>query len=418
MRKSFERALYLASRSWRSRESGVVISMVIQAATASLFALLTARWLGPSSRGVLVVFMTTTSFLMLVGSLGVSTGGRFLLTASPPLTIDRYLSFASRLSWVHVLMSAALGVPLLALAKGLPNHFVGLVFVPAAATQLFAYFQREALHGFGHHRTAVFGDVIASALQILFVIGLQLAHMLDVVSVCLCILCGSVAQNLFLAHRLSLIEQAPDLGTVKRFRDVLRFSLPALVTTFGQAFVIRGDRLILGFLTSSAAVGLYGVAATLTEVLWIVPLGVAQVAFRRASVTRSADTGRLSRNLALGVTAGACICLAVTVQWIIPVLVGEAYSGATGLTYVLIAASLPMASYQLDIAVLNGLGRLNAASGVTVYGSVALLVGCIALIPHLGAQGAAFASLIAYSLMAILARRAANAVSHEASAHL
>jgi len=364
-----------------------------------------------------VVFMTTTSFLMLVGSLGVSTGGRFLLSAVPPLAVDRYLLFAKRLTGVHVLTSTAIGVPILALAKGLPNHLVGLIFVPVAAAQLLAYFQREALHGLGHHKAAVFGDVLSSLLQISFAIGLHLANMLDVVSVCLCILTGSVAQNFYLAHRLSFVDRAPDVGPVKPFRDVLRFSLPALVTTLGQAFAIRGDRLILGILTSSAAVGLYGVAATLTEVLWLIPLGVAQVAFRRASVTRSAGAGRLSRKLALVVTAGACIFLAATVHWIIPLLLGEAYRDAIALSYVLIAAALPMASYHLDIAVLNGLGRLNAGGRVTVSGSAVLLVGCLTLVPHLMAQGAALASFAAYSLMAILARRAANAASREGIDH-
>lgn len=413
MNKLFERARLLASRSWRSREAGVVLSVVIQAVTASLFALLTARWLGPSSRGVIVVFMTTTSFLMLVGSLGVSTGGRFLLSAVPPLALDRYLQFTKRLTGAHVVTSIAIGVPILALAKGLPDQLVGLIFVPVAVAQLLAYFQREALHGLGQHRAAVFGDVLSSLLQISLAVSLHLAGKLDVVAVCLCVLGGSAAQNIYLAHRLSSVERTTAVGPGRSFSEVLRFSLPALVTTLGQAIAIRGDRLILGFLTSSTAVGLYGVAATFTEVLWIIPLGVAQVAFRRASVTRSADASRLSRNLALAVTAVACGFLAVMVRWIIPLLLGEAYRDAIGLSYILIVAALPMASYQLDIAVLNGLGRLNAGGRVTVSGSAVLLVGCFALVPHFGAQGAALASLVAYSLMAVLARRAAKAVSCE-----
>lgn len=391
----------------------MVLSMVIQAFTASLFALLTARWLGPSSRGVLVVFMTTASFLMLAGSLGICTGGRVLLTAVPPLSVNRYLLFARRLSALHILTAVVIGIPILALAKGLPTNLVGVIFVPVAASQLLAYFQREALHGLGHHKAAVFGDVLSSVFQVTLVIALELTHQLDAVSVCLCILVGSVAQNAWLAYRLGLVERAPDVLPPRSFREVLRFSVPALTTTFGQAFVIRGDRLILGILTTSAAVGVYGVAATVTEVLWIIPLGVSQVAFRRASVTRSADAGRVSRNLALAATAGAGLCLAVSVHWIIPLLLGEEYSDAIGLSYILIASVLPMASYQLDVAVLNGLGRLSAAGRVAVAGSVVLLVGCVALIPHLMAKGAAVSSLLAYSVMAILARRAARAASRD-----
>lgn len=318
---------------------------------------------------------------------------------------------------VHVITAVAIGLPILALTKGLPDHLVGLIFVPVAVSQLFAYFQREALHGLGYHKVAVFGDVISSLLQIAVAVGLYLADALDVVSVCLCILIGSLAQNVYLVRRLSLVDRTPEVGPVRSFREVLRFSLPALVTTLGQAFAIRGDRLLLGAMTTSAAVGLYGVAATLTEVLWIIPTGVAQVAFRRASVTRSADAGRQSRKLALIATGGACIVLAVIVPWIIPVVFGEAYRGSIELTYPLIAAVLPMASYQLDLAVLNGLGRLNAGGRVTVAGSAVLLVGCLVLIPHLMALGAAYASLAAYTVMAILARRAAMSASREIMGH-
>ena len=42
-----------------------------------------------------------------------------------------------------------------------------------------------------------------------------------------------------------------------------------------------------------------------------------------------------------------------------PLLLGEAHRNAIALSYIQIAAALLLASYQLDTAVLNGLGRLN-----------------------------------------------------------
>ena len=82
----------------RSTEAHVVVAIGVQSAAATLFAILTARWLGPSDRGVVVVLMTTSTFLMLVGSFGISTGSRVLLNDSPPLGLTHYLKQARTLS--------------------------------------------------------------------------------------------------------------------------------------------------------------------------------------------------------------------------------------------------------------------------------------------------------------------------------
>jgi O-antigen/teichoic acid export membrane protein len=155
----------------------------------------------------------------------------------------------------------------------------------------------------------------------------------------------------------------------------------------------------------SSAVGIYGAAATLTEALWLIPGGVAQVAFRRASASGSSREGAKARRVALALTAAASLVLAALTPYLIRRLLGSAYAGAVPITYILIAASLPMASYQLDIAVVNGLGMLKRASSITIAGVVCLALACMLLIPLWGAVGAAWSSLASYTLMATLARR-------------
>lgn len=386
----------------RSTEAGVVVGMAVLASSATVFALLTARWLGPSSRGSVVVFMTTSSFLMLVGSLGVSTGSRVLLNGSPPLNLNNYVKYARVMSAVHLLTSSSVGLFVLAKTGGTPTWWIGVIFVPFAAVQLFSYFQREALHGIGHHRTALYGDTLASTLQTLAVLLLKMTGILNLTTVCLVIFGGSVAQTVFLATRLRSAQQSPPFANYS-LSQLVKYGRPALVTTLGQAFVVRGDRLILGMMAGAAPVGIYGAAATFTEVLWLVPGGVAQVAFRKASVTGTHRVGARGRKLTLLVTALACVALAACTQVLVTILLGVEYSDAVGLAYVLIAASLPMASYQLDVAVLNGLGRLSDSGRATMLGTVLLATGCLVSIPKFGAYGAAWSSVAAYTAMAVLA---------------
>ncbi len=393
----------LISRAVRTTEAGVVLAIVVQAAAAVVFALLTARWLGPSSRGVVVVFTTMSMFLMLVGSFGISTGSRVLLTDSPPLSLTRYLKQARILSLLQLVTASTLGLLALTKTGGMPTLWIGVIFVPFAAAQLLCYFQREALHGMGRHRSAMYGDVVSYTLQTMAVLLLKMAGRLNLVAVCLVLLGGALAQTAFLATRLRCVDQSPPFASFS-LRQLMRFSLPAMVTTLGQAFVIRGDRLVLGLIAGSAPVGIYGSAATFTEMLWLIPSGVAEVAFRRASVTGTQRAGAARRKITMLVTVLAGLVLVVCTGPIITILLGPAYSQAIPLAYILIPATIPMASYRLDVAVLNGLGRLSYGGYTTTVGSVVLIGGCFATIPSMGAFGAAWSSLVAYSTMAVMAR--------------
>jgi O-antigen/teichoic acid export membrane protein len=328
-----------------------------------------------------------------------------LLTADPSLPLPRYLRIARSLSLFHAVTATVIGVQVLALTHGLPDSTIGMIFIPTAMLGLLSYFQREALHGLGRHVTAVSGDLMGIAVQVAMVVGLELSGHLEIHAACLALLVGAAVQVVFLDLRLrkNRPPSNPD-ETRQSLRAIVQFSLPAVATNLGQAFVIRGDRLLLGALTISATVGIYSVAGTVTELLWILPGAIAQVAFRRAALLGQTDQYRRARNAVLLLTLLGCLALAGTARWLIPALLGADYTGAVVLTYPLIVATIPMASYQMDVAVLNGLGRLKAASKITLTGSVVIAVACLALIPLWAAWGAAIASLAAYTTMAVMAR--------------
>lgn len=396
-------------RTLRSSEASVIVAMGFMAASASIFAVLTSRWLGPSDRGIIVVTATTGSLLMLVGSLGVSTGGRVLLARTPALPLSRYLSVAAALTSAHVVTAAVLGLAVLWLTKSLDDPLTGIIFVPYAVLMLASYLLRECLHGLGRHTTAVRGDIATTATQTLLILA---AAPLGLVSLRLALVAMFVGQGVqVLLHLASLRgERRTKVNLVgtepvdQSWQAVLRFSLPAIPVLFGQAFVIRGDRLILGAMSTPAAVGIYGVAATFTELLWLISSGVGQIAFKRSTQTSSGRSSERRRRYALAVTAVGCVALSLAAPALVPFLLGDAFRDSVPIVWVLSAAALPMASYQIDIAVINGLGQMKRAALITSAGSMTLVALCFALIPLLGAMGAAYSSTVAYSVLAVVAR--------------
>lgn len=384
-------------------EVQVTFWMGTLAITSSGFALLSARWLGASDRGVVVILLTTSSFLMLIGSLGLGTGGRVLLHHEQPLSLSTYMAFARILSVSHLITTATAGLAVLWVSNGLPTPVAGICFVLYAVGLLYGYFGREGLHGIGRHVAAMLCDVVPAFFQLSGIVLLNVFEGVTLNRVLLVLVVSAVAQAVLVSWLLRGFTS--ELSSHWGLRRAVAFSLPALVTALGQAFVIRGDRLILGTLGTTSAVGVYGVAATFTELLWLAPGAIAQVVFRATSTSRDPGAGSRVRKITLGLTIIGGIIIAFSAEWTIESFLGSGYADAVDLVYILLVAAIPFASYHLDISVINGLGQLRTAGAVTITGSAVLAVGCFALVPSHGAEGAAWASLIAYTTMAIFARR-------------
>lgn len=392
---------------WKSlahrAEARAVVLLALTAGAATAFALMSANLLGPADRGAVVVMTTTASFLMIVGSLGVATGVRVLISGPDAVALASFRSHAARLTLAHVLTSATVGVVVIRAGGAGSDPWVSACFVLYAVTQIASYLGREALHGLGSHARAILGDFVASVAQVGGLVALALSGKVDLRSVSLLLVLGGLCQLVYLILCLRRERQTQGAQPMS-FREVVRFSYPAMLTALGQAVAIRGDRLVLGVISGSAAVGIYGAAATLTEAIWLIPGGVAQVVFKDASTTQAVQSSARARHVALVLTLVACVLLALAAAPVVNLLLGPDYAAAIPIVYVLIAASVPMASYQLDVAVLNGLGRLKEASRITLAGMTVLILGCLALIPAHGAMGAAIASVVSYALMAVTAR--------------
>jgi O-antigen/teichoic acid export membrane protein len=85
---------------------------------------------------------------------------------------------------------------------------------------------------------------------------------------------------------------------------------------------------------------------------------------------------------------------------------GQEFRSAVLPLLILLVAEVAIASFHLDSACLAGSARLRAAAGAALVGLTVVVLGDLLLIPRFGLQGAAWASVLAYSAMALRARRA------------
>lgn len=379
-----------------------IASIAIQALAAMAFAVLTARWLGPNERGVIVVMVASGTILMLVGSLGTATVMR-VRVARLPASTDSAFAAVRPLQLVHVATSTIVGTAILGVS-GHRTPFTLLLFVIYCGLTLRAYWGREILHGIGKHHRAMLLEAAGVGLQIVLVLVL---FAFDALTLRACMLAMSagitlqvVSQAAVLASERSALSAGEVQDEVWNLGSLVRESLPALGAAIGQSVTLRGDRILLGMLGSAAAVGIYSGAASFVETLSLVSLAMSQQLFRQASVGQLAYLDRFRKLTLVSIAIGAVVLYFLSPS-LIALLLGESYESARDLIPVLAVATLALGSYYLDMAVLNGLGSYGSVARWTAWATAVMTAACFALIPNFGGQGAAIASLLSYATMAV-----------------
>jgi O-antigen/teichoic acid export membrane protein len=161
---------------------------------------------------------------------------------------------------------------------------------------------------------------------------------------------------------------------------------------------LRLDQFILGWLDTTAAVGLYSIGVSLSEGLLLATTAIGLVIFIDSA--KGEEAARFTRKLTMTVvvSCGAAGLLALIAGPLVQLLFGERYDGAVALTRILAIGTPGLVIVRLMTNRLAGGGRPGRAS---IYALVTLAVTSgldLLLIPAHGATGAAWASSIGYNV--------------------
>lgn len=408
-----------AGRVWIANFGTVTINVGLLALLLGVFAIVTGRVLGPTDRGVVVLFMTLASMLMVIGSFGANTYGRVALVRTEDrLRLRDYMGLVYVLAVLQLILAAVVGGAVLYLAHSLHGPLILVLLSLYSMLNVMSYLLRDGLYAYGHNTQASRADPTAAGMQLLLVLALWATHHVTLNNTLIAITVGQTAEVVYVAVCFrSHGRRLKARYRWSRIREQILGGLPALVSNFGQTMLFRLDRILLGLFSTTAVVGIYSVAATSAEMLLLVPTGIAQVIFHRVATGRKAlrDLTRL-RLANLGVAIVTAVVLALICPFVIDLLFGHAYHAATKPLRILTIAVIGMGAYLVDMACLNGAGRLRTASLVTTFGALLVTTLDLALIPGYAATGAAIASAIAYMLAAGYAANRLHSAAREPTA--
>lgn len=390
------------------------VSQLVAALGGGLMGLIIARLLGPAGTGRVNVVLTAVLILGAVSSLGIELGVNYHVGG-------KRWAAATALRQTQL---AALGLGLvgglIGLGLGLAGHAsvfrgvsigvlaLGLAALPFMLSWTFSSLTALAVDRYEAYAAApaaqaLLGLALAAALVPPLgvegaVAAATLAHVL--------VACGMLRWGL---RRLGRPEAGWPREARRRNREAARFGVRAYAGNVLQLVNYRADLLILNAVASHAAVGRYAVAVSVTALGQIVPRALASVLLPRvAALDDGTEHAALELSIVKSVRHAILISTATGVVLalgllLVPLLYGSGFDDSVALGLLLVPGICFIGVGGVLSSTIIGRGHPEYALRNVLVVTPLTLALYGALIPTLGATGAAVASSVSYVAATLVA---------------
>jgi O-antigen/teichoic acid export membrane protein len=382
-------------------------SQVVAAITGGLLGIVVARLLGPDGTGELNLVLTSMVVLTVVCSLGVEVGLNYRVSGggwAAAAALRQAQLAAIVLGGAGAVLGMGLALALRdSLFRGvsLTAVAVGVGALPFALSWTYSSFAALATDHYEAYAAAIgaqnsvavlLGGGLAAAFGVTgAVAGVSLSHAL----VALVIYRWGArafgpAPARWLRHALA------------RVRDAAVFGVRANVANVLQLFNYRADLFVLNAFVSQGEVGRYAVATSVTALGQLMPRALASVVMPRvAALDSTTEREALDMVVVKSVRHAVLIALVMSVLLavgllLVPFVYGSEFEGAIVLGLVLIPGISFIAVGAVLSSTIVGKGKPQYSLYNVLMVTPLTLVLYAALIPPLGAIGAAIASSASY----------------------
>jgi O-antigen/teichoic acid export membrane protein len=379
---------------------GKAVTLFLGLVTAAVI----ARRLGPAGQGLFAVAYSLTLMLVQFGGLGLTTANPYFAARSPG-TIPRIIGNAL---WLAALLGLALAGAGIILKLAVPGLLEGLGWTPLLVTlagvpgALAALFLQSVLLGEGRmvaYNAIEVSQAAITLAALLACYALADIHLTGTLAVLGAVRYGAAAAYLVVLSRRTAIVSLPDLRLA---RSMLRYGFRVYVAILVSFLVIRLDLLLVNSFLGRSEAGLYSVAATLADGMFVLPMVIGLNLFPR--VARGDPTEASAEVFRSVAVLYGLLCL-VTVPLagpVIRVFFGEQYSGATSLYYWLLPGIFCLGLLTILSHHFAGRGYPVQAMAIWVFGLALNIALNLAFLPGRGAWVAALTSTITYAVLLVL----------------
>jgi len=366
-----------------------------------------ARYLGPGNFGILSYAIAFSSLFSFIADLGINSILNRELVKFPEKR-DELLGTALRLKIgggivaFLVTGSAVLLTDASLLIRGLVLLY-SLTFIFQAIGVISIFFQAR-VEAKKNVRSQIISSSISSVLKIIMilsgsgVIWLTLIYALD-----------SIWLGIFLtlAYRRSGLRIKTWSFNWSMAKEMLSSSWLLMLTSVSISIYMRIDQVMIKQLMNETTVGLYSAATKISEVWYIIPATICPSLFSAIINSKKVDQdlyfARLKKLFLLMLFFAVLVGLSVTLlsRPIIQILFGSAYLGAVSVLRIYVWS---VVGTFLGVAVGQYLIAENYTKiyfFITILGAIVNVVLNLLLIPKIGINGAALATVVSYLFVVV-----------------
>lgn len=190
-----------------------------------------------------------------------------------------------------------------------------------------------------------------------------------------------------------------DFGLMKK---TIQFGAYPMFTMLLITLNYRADVIILRFFVDFEQIGFYTVGVGLADKVWLIPDAFKEVLFSKTAIKDSIEDIKLSIKINFYISLFIVGMIIMIGRPLINLLYGLEFSPAYLVTVVIFIGTLPMIFYKMIISLFNAKGKQKLSFHILLMAVLFNIIGNIVFIPHLGIIGAAWASVISYSICGVL----------------
>jgi O-antigen/teichoic acid export membrane protein len=374
-------------------------------ATGSVTTIVVARLLGPSGRGQYATAGAIAAVGVSLAALGLQSSNTYFVARDrsllAPLLGNTLLTGLAGTSLLVALVGIGLELSgRLSLGSLLP---LALVAIPVGIAYLLLQNLLLGLRDIGGYNlieicTRLLGVTLLGALAAAGFVRPSSAFATGVVA--------SAAAAAWSLSRLRrhLGEMRPTVSA-QLFLVTMRYGVRAYLAALFAFLLLRSDIFVVRYQLGSAQAGIYSVAVSLADLLYILPTVVGTMLFPRLSGIRDRSR-QWDTSIRVAAVVFVIMTIAAAIAWplshrVVVTLFGESFAHA-GPAFAILAAA--MVFYGVNNIISNyAAARAFPAFAIWVWlVGLALNVGLnLLLVPRYGISGSAFASLVAYALVAM-----------------
>jgi O-antigen/teichoic acid export membrane protein len=367
---------------------------------------LAARMLGPSARGHLALLALVPMVLVLLGNVGLPMATTYFIAREPRSARATLRMLLRTVSLQTAAITAVHACVLLVILHGQSSDVqlagaITLATVPAWQANRYRLALAQA--------TADFRLFNAFRVLPLVLYAVGLVALFAGSADTLVPVTAAWVGSLVLAGIVSLFSLARGLPAAcdddlpaPPLRSMFGFGARGFLGENPPLEALRPDQLVVAAFLSPAALGLYVVAQSFSNLSRFVAEGIGQVAFPHLAQIHDAVAARRALWRYFWLTAAVCgaitAVLVAAAGVVVPLFFGDAFDEAVPVSRILIAGALLFALRRMLSAASRGLGYPALGSVAEVIAWVTLIPACAVLAPLLGVDGVAIGVAVSGAL--------------------